>query len=82
MSVLSDKGVLHQYAKMAPIRGRHHQQSSTKPIAALDKASKTRSYSHSTVDEMSGDEETLVDGSMEFVPPRDDTNAVNGSKSI
>jgi hypothetical protein len=84
MNVLNDKGVLHQYTTdTTPKRGRSPIKSTLKNAPGR---AKTRSYSHSTVDELSGDEhETLlVDGSSSIVPNRNDDTigVVNGRKLI
>uniref|UniRef100_A0A914XFB8 Golgin subfamily A conserved domain-containing protein n=1 Tax=Plectus sambesii TaxID=2011161 RepID=A0A914XFB8_9BILA len=68
MSVLNEKGVLHSYSQQsAPTRGRRP----NRPKAAPTKrATKPRSFSQTTVDELSGDEEMVVDGTHDNIPYR------------
>ncbi|KHJ74718.1 hypothetical protein OESDEN_25666, partial [Oesophagostomum dentatum] len=61
MDVLNRTGALKEYE----ISGRASPRSTKRA-----RRREARSYSHSTVDELSGDEDVIVDGSVLEVPPR------------
>uniref|UniRef100_A0A0M3IQR0 Uncharacterized protein n=1 Tax=Ascaris lumbricoides TaxID=6252 RepID=A0A0M3IQR0_ASCLU len=63
MNLLTKKGVLRTYDQDKVRRKK-------KDVSGLiaKRANKLRSFSHSTVDEFSGDEETVVDGAHQILP--------------
>ncbi|XGW12023.1 hypothetical protein V3C99_013027 [Haemonchus contortus] len=72
MDVLARTGALKEYE----IKDRSHSNHAKRP-----KRKVARSYSHSTVDEFSGDEDVIVNGSEMEVPPRSSIDSVDENRA-